>query len=72
MKNFCRLDFFMAREGEFACCVYLAIDIHCSKKQFSIMICEANDVSFELQNDIIVFIVLSVQLSGRSPIICPG
>ena len=65
MDNFCRFDFFLAREkvNSHVVCTWQSIvrrnDIQ--KK----MICETNDVAREFQCDIIVFIVISGKLSGH-------
>ena len=65
MDNFCRFDFFLAREKVISHVVCTWLSIVRSNDFQSKMICETNDVACEFQCDIIAFIVLSVQLSGR-------
>ena len=65
MNNFCRFDLFMAHKKVNSHVVRTWLSTVRRNNCQSKMICETNDVPHELQNDIIVFIVLSVQLSAR-------
>ena len=65
MNNFCRFDLFMAREKVILHVVCTWLSTVRKNIAQSKMICETNDVPHELQNDIIFFIILSMQLSGR-------
>ncbi len=65
MDNFCRFDFFLAREKAISHVVCTWLSIVRSNDFQSKMICETNDVAREFQCDIIVFIVLSGKLLGH-------
>ena len=65
MNNFCRFDLFMAHKKVNSHVVRTWLSTVQRNDCQSKMICETNDVPHELQNDIIVYIVLNVKLSGR-------